>query len=155
MTPLQPPHGPAEARDATSPFRQEEAELAPLASGKGKLSSLARLREAGERLTGGGIRALSNRLFLKFVRRFMAMVMRRPRLLALAHTVLKRFPRVTWRLNRLAEIADPYAGRIYIPSGRLSNYVDAITMTLPASARVIYLRLRAASSDTSSWNSLQ
>jgi hypothetical protein len=154
MTPRQPPHGPAEARDATSRFRQEQAELALLPSGKAQLSSWAGLREAGERFTGGGIRALSKRLFLKFVRRFMAIVMRRPRLLALAHAVLKRFPRVTWHLNRLAEIADPYAGRVYIPSGRLSNYVDAITMVLPPSARVIYLRLRAASSESGSWNPL-
>ncbi|MBV9107363.1 MAG: hypothetical protein JO066_00305 [Verrucomicrobia bacterium] len=153
MTSLQPPYQEAGARDATSRFRQEQAELAPVPSKKGEPSSWARLREAGERLTGGGIRALGKRLLLRFVRRLMGMVMRRPRLLALSHAILKRFPGATWWLNRLAAIADPYAGRIYIPSGRLSNYVDPITMTLSASARVIYLRLRAAASETGSWNS--
>ena len=35
------------------------------------------VREAGERVTGGGVRALGKRLFLQSVRRFMAMIMRR------------------------------------------------------------------------------
>lgn len=148
------PREQAETRDAIAPVSEDRAELPNLPSEKGRRGFLVRLRDAGERLTGGGIRALSKRLLLNVVRRLMAMVMRRPRLLALAHTFLKPFPRVTWRLNRLAEIADPFAGRVYLPSGRLSNYVDAITMTLPASARVIYLRLRAAASDTGSWNRL-
>jgi hypothetical protein len=136
------------------PLIRDDAELAPLSSKKTASSSFARLREAGEKLTGGGIRAMGRRLFLDLVRRSMAAATRRPRLLACAHTVMQRYPRATWRLNRLAEIADPYAGRVYVPSGRLSDQVDATAMTLPASARVIYLRLRAAAVDNDCGNPL-
>jgi hypothetical protein len=139
---------------ALSTLTQDRAELTPLTFKKTAFGSFARLRQAGEKLTGGGIRALGRRLFLNFVRRSMAMVMRRPRLLAFAHTMMKRYPRVSWRLNRLAEIADPYAGRVYVPAGRLSDQVDATAMTLPASARIIYLRLRAAGIDNDSGNPL-
>jgi hypothetical protein len=152
MNSPQPSEKPA-IDSAPSPLTQEPAGLVSLPS-KTTFSSFTRLREAGEKLTGGGIRALAKRLFLNFVRRLMAMVMRRPRLLAFAHSVMQRYPRVTWRLNRLAEIADPYAGRVYVPSGRLSDQVDATAMTLPASARVIYLRLRAAAVDNDSGNPL-
>jgi hypothetical protein len=154
MNSLQPPDEKPEIDSAPSPLIQDHDELAPAPFIKNAFSSVVRLREAGEKLTGGGIRALGRRLFLHFVRRSMAMVMRRPRLLAFAHTVMRRYPRVTWRLNRLAEIADPYAGRVYLPPGRLSDQVDATAMTLPASARVIYLRLRAAAVDNDSGNSL-
>jgi hypothetical protein len=111
-----------------------------------------RLRREGEKLTGGGLRALGRRLVLQFLRRLMAMVMRRPRLMALIHRFLKSFPHLTGRLNRLAVIVDPLAGRPYLPSRRLSEYVDLITMTLPESARIIYLRLRAIASENDSWN---
>jgi hypothetical protein len=154
MNSLQPPDEKPAIESAPSPLTRDHAELARPPFKKTAFSSFARLREAGEKLTGGGIRALGRRLFLNFVRRSMAMVMRRPRLLALAHTVTQRYPRVTWRLNRLTEIADPYAGRVYVPSGRLSDQVDATAMTLPASARVIYLKLRAAAVDNDSGNPL-
>jgi hypothetical protein len=155
MNSRQPLDERVETRNTPPPVGQDHTELVRLPSEEGELSLFARVRETGDRLTGGGIRALSKRLFLKFARRIMAMVMRRPRLMALVHMVLKRFPRLKLPLNPLAEIADPYAGRAYIPSSRLSNYVDSITMTLPASARVIYLRLRAAASNTGSWNRLE
>jgi hypothetical protein len=154
MNSPQPPDEKPAVDSAPSPLTQEQGRLAPLPCKKPAFGSFARLRDAGEKLTGGGIRALSKRLFLKFVRRLMATAMRRPRLLAFAHTVMQRYPRVTWRLNRLAEIADPYAGRMYVPSGRLSAQVDATAMTLPASARVIYLRLRAAAADSDSGSPL-
>jgi hypothetical protein len=147
MNSRQPPHEKPEIDSALSPLIQHDAELTPLSSKKNTSNFFARLRDSGEKLTGGGIRALARRLVLQFVRRLMAFVMRRPRLLAFVHRALKRYPRVSWRLNQIAELADPYAGRIYVPSGRLSDQVDAITMTLPASARVIYLRLRAAAAD--------
>jgi hypothetical protein len=153
MNSPQPPDEKPATDSVLSPLTHDHAELAPTYD-KTASSSFARLREAGERLTGGGIRALGTRLFLNFVRRLMAMVMRRPRCLAFVHIVVQRYPRVTWRLNRLAEIADPYAGRVYVPSGRLSNQVDATAMTLPASARLIYLKLRAAVVDNDSENLL-
>jgi hypothetical protein len=112
------------------------------------------VREAGERVTGGGVRALGKRLFLQSVRRFMAMIMRRPRLLAYTQRLLRPFPRITSRVQFLGALADPLAGQIYVPSGRLSHYSDAIALTLPESARMIYLRLRATVSDTASWNRL-
>jgi hypothetical protein len=154
MNSLQPPdEKPAVDRTAFS-LNQEYAEPAPLPLKKNASSSFARLRETGEKLTGGGIRALARRLFLNLIRRSMAVVMRRPRLVAFAHTVMRRYPRVTWRLNRLAEIADPYAGRVYVPSGRLSHQIDETALILPGSARVIYLRLRAAIAENDSGNPL-
>jgi hypothetical protein len=111
-----------------------------------------RLRRKGEKLTGGGLRALGRRLVLQFLRRLMGMVMRRPRLMALAHRFLRSFPHLTGRLNRLAAVVDPLAGRSYLPSRRLSEYVDLVAMTLPESARIIYLRLRAIASEKDSWN---
>jgi hypothetical protein len=154
MNSPQSPDQKPEIDSSSSPLTLEQARVAPRPSKKAAFGSFARLREAGEKLTGGGIRALSKRLFLNFVRRLMAMVMRRPRLLAFVHTVVQRYPRLTWRLNRLAEIADPYAGRVYVPSGRLSYLVDATAMTLPASARVIYLKLRASAVDDDFGNPL-
>jgi hypothetical protein len=154
MNSHQPPDEKPAIDSAPSQLTQDHAEPAPLPCKRTAFSSFAQLREAVEKLTGGGIRALGRRLFLNSVRRLMAMVMRRPRLLASAHRVMQRYPRVTWRLNRLAEIADPFAGRVYVPSGRLSDLVDATAMTLPASARVIYLRLRAAAVDNDSGNPL-
>jgi hypothetical protein len=111
-----------------------------------------RLRKEGEKLTGGGLRALGRRLVLQFLRRLMWMVMRRPRLMALTHRFLRSFPQLTGRLNRLATTVDPLAGRPYNPAQRLSEFVDLTTMTLPESARIIYLRLRAIASDNDSRN---
>jgi hypothetical protein len=107
-----------------------------------------RVRETGERITGGGVRALGKRLFLDGVRRISRAVRRRPRLLAGTQRLLRPFPAVTFRLTRLALGADPFSGRIYIPSGRLSRYGDATALTLSTSARVLYLRLRAEASET-------
>jgi hypothetical protein len=106
-----------------------------------------RVRDTGERITGGGIRALIRRLFLKGVCQISRAVRRRPRLLAFTHQLLRPMPGIAARLNRLTLVADPFAGQIYIPSGRLSRYGDAIALTLPASARIIYLRLQAEASD--------
>jgi hypothetical protein len=86
------------------------------------------------------------------VRRIMATARRKPRLMALAQSLLRFSPGITYRLNQIGALADPFAGRIYIPSGRLSRYSDELALMLPASARVIYLRLRAEASDAGSSN---
>jgi hypothetical protein len=149
MNSRQPLPGRIETGNTSPSVRQNQAESP---SEEGVPGLWTRLRNAGEKLTGGGIRALCKRLILQFLRRLMGMVMRRPRLMELTHRFLRSFPRLTGGLNRLAEIVDPLCGRPYLPSGRLSNYVDLITMTLPESSRIIYLRLRAIASDTGSWN---
>jgi hypothetical protein len=110
------------------------------------------VRDTGERITGGGIRAMLKRLFLKAVCQISRAVRRRPRLLAFTHQLLRPMPGIAARLNRLTLVADPFAGQIYIPSGRLSRHGDAIALTLPASARIIYLRLKAEASDAGSLN---
>jgi hypothetical protein len=149
MNSRQPLPGRIETGNTSPSVRQNQAESP---SEQGATGFWTRLRSAGEKLTGGGIRAFGKRLILQFLRRLMGVVMRRPRLMALAHRFLRSFPRLTGRLDRLAEIVDPLAGRPYVPSGRLSKHVDLITMTLPESSRIIYLRLRAVASDTGSWN---
>jgi hypothetical protein len=141
--------GRAEAGDTSSFLRQNQEESS---SEEGRPGFWTRLRSSGEKLTGGGIRAFGKRLIQQFLRRLMWMVIRRPRLMALLHRFLRSFPRLTGPLHRLAEIVDPLAGRPYLPSGKLSKYVDLMTMTLPESSRIIYLKLRAIASDTDSWN---
>jgi SpoVK/Ycf46/Vps4 family AAA+-type ATPase len=109
------------------------------------------LRETGERITGGGMRALCKRLFLNAVREISRAVRRRPRLLAAGQRLLRPFPDIASRLTKLTLVADPFSGQTYIPSGRLSRYSDATALTLSLSARIIYLRLRAEASDAGSW----
>ncbi len=138
-----------ETGETPSSVRQNEAEPSTEEGGPGLWT---RLRNAGEKLTGGGIRALVKRLILQFLRRLMGMVIRRPRLMAITHRFLRSFPPLTRRFHRFAEIIDPLCGRPYVPSGRLSKYVDLIAMSLPESSRIIYLRLRAISFDTDSRN---
>jgi hypothetical protein len=113
---------------------------------------IARIREAGDRITGGGVRSLGKRLLLNLVRRFIALARHRPRLRALARPLLRLSLRVARRPNQIRSFAHPSARRIYIPPGRLSRYRDELALTLPASARLIYLRLQAEAQEAGSWN---
>jgi hypothetical protein len=151
MKPLEPQQeqGAPEPASGTSPA--ELTEKIKNAERAGLLGLFDRVRETGERITGGGIRALCRRSFLKGVREISRAVRRRPRLLAAGQQLLRPFPNLASRLTKLTLIADPLSGQIYIPSGRLSRYSDATALTLPVSARIIYLRLRAEASDAGSW----
>jgi FkbM family methyltransferase len=61
-----------------------------------------RLREMGDRLTGGGIRALAKRVLPTFLRPCLSLAARHPRLAAVPRGMLKPFPRLTTALYRLA-----------------------------------------------------
>jgi O-antigen biosynthesis protein len=67
---------------------------------------LNRIREIGDRLTGGGIRNLSKRIGGKAV----SALMSNPLLLVLGRACLKPFPRFTSRLYQLARSSGPEAG---------------------------------------------
>jgi hypothetical protein len=66
-----------------------------------------RLRETGDRLTGGGLRSLSKRLVTGSVRRAVS----QPFLRALSRTMLQPFPSVLARLNRLVIMPDAVGTR--------------------------------------------
>jgi FkbM family methyltransferase len=134
-------------------IRQLELKLAAHRQGP-----LTRLREAGDRITGGGLRALTKRTLKKTVRTAMSNRF----LKALGNGALRPFPTLSTRLYRLATapedvvtLADsiPAEGDSVVlgatPSPDQSLASDgAIPAILPASAQHIYLRLRSAMSDT-------
>jgi hypothetical protein len=93
------------------------------------------LRALGNRLTGGGLRALAKNAFAGSARR----VMNNPVILSFGRALLKPFPDLTSRLYRLASEAGP------------SNR-PADSDALSASARIVYERLQAASAACDAWN---
>jgi hypothetical protein len=93
------------------------------------------LRAIGNRLTGGGIRALASKAFSESADR----AMNNPVILTLGRTLLKPFPDLTNRLYRLAS------------KGSNSNRFPDLE-ALPASARIVYVRLRDAFAAYDAWN---
>ena len=113
-----------------------------------RLASL-RLREAGNRLTGGGVRALAKRILSAFLRR----AARHTGLIALGRALLKPYPSLANKLQELATSPDPdSSGPGRLPAESLPSENSAGALPLSASARSIYLKLQAARSDSSARN---
>ncbi|MGA8660664.1 MAG: FkbM family methyltransferase, partial [Chthoniobacterales bacterium] len=143
-------------------IHQLEAQLAVPSIDRAIGRALRRLRETGDRLTGGGLRSLAKRVLTTSVQRSM----RNRWLLAFGRAVLKPFPKLTTNLYQLAITADAVA-RSSVPSpaaapavtsppaaspaGQLPSDNAEIPANLPASARRIYRRLKAAMADSDAW----
>ncbi len=103
---------------------------------------LGSIRQLGDQITGGGLRSLTKRSVATLVR----WAMRRPALLAVGRTVLKPFPTFTADLYRLATTQSappPHSS----PTELVRSDTSVEPATLPASARPIYRRLKAAMSN--------
>jgi FkbM family methyltransferase len=134
-------------------------ELGDEITGGGLRSLGKRTRRLGDQITGGGLRSLTKRSLATLVH----WAMRRPVLLAVGRTVLRPFPKLTTNLYTLGTTP----GAAAIPSlsspqsapapnsspTRLAPSENGEDLaTLPASARPIYRRLKAAMSDNNGWN---
>jgi FkbM family methyltransferase len=108
-----------------------------------------RLHEMGDGLTGGGIRALANRVLAAPLRSF-SFVMRHARLAAFPRTLLKPFPRLTTDPYRVAPPPDALATSVVDdvaplePAGEPAPLDQSVIAGLPASARAAYLKLETA-----------
>jgi hypothetical protein len=98
-----------------------------------------RLRNAGNRFTGGGARELAKRVLKASLHR----ATEHPRLVAIGRSILRPFPVLAANLERLASRLDaPSAQTGFLPFGNTTD-----PDSLPASARIIYSRLQKAISE--------
>jgi FkbM family methyltransferase len=82
-------------------IRHLESQLAVPSIDRALGRAVWRLRERGNRLTGGGIRALAKRALTPLLRPCLSFAARHPRLAAVPRWRLKPFPRLTTALYRL------------------------------------------------------
>lgn len=110
-----------------------------------------RLHEMGDRLTGGGIRALASRVFAAPLRHSLSFVRRHPRLAAVPRTLLQPFPRLATDLYRVAtqpaalattSVVEDMASSEFAPEQQPLD--ESVTAGIPALARSIYFKLEAA-----------
>jgi hypothetical protein len=99
--------------------------------------ALRRLRQRGDRITGGGLRSFTKRTFQQTLR----WAMQQPRILAAVRKILRPFPNLTTTLYNVAtkgqEVLAP------LPPKSPSADESAVADALPASARKIYRGLRS------------
>jgi len=119
-----------------------EANLAALTHYRGVLGGL---RKIGDRLTGGGMRSLTER-----VREG-----RHSALTTLSRVALKRFPKLAERLSQAATKTQSVAEQPTPPTRQSPPECFSNATSLTASARRIYLRLRTAVSKGSARKSNQ
>jgi FkbM family methyltransferase len=110
-----------------------------------------RLQEMGDRLTGGGVRALAHRVLVLPLRRTLSFAARHPRLAVIPRAMLKPFPRLATAIYRIAEQSDALVANSIVadfapdePAGELPPWDDPVVVKLPAVARATYLKLQAA-----------
>ncbi len=106
------------------------------------------VRTFGDRVTGGGLRAIGRRWLGFAVRHWRAFVSRRPIFGRIVSWILRPLPGVEGFLSKLIDNLDPYTALPpYIPRNRLATYRDDVAVTLPVTARLYYLKLKAAMDD--------
>jgi hypothetical protein len=101
---------------------------------------LKRIHDLGDRITGGGVGALTRRLITKFARRAMC----HPPLFALGKWLLKPFPRLTTHLYEMVTKPDS-AGQPL-----LRNEIEHVSLSV--SAKATLCRLQSILSQNSSWS---
>ncbi len=130
-------------------IHQLEGQLAVPSVDRALGRALRRAHEAGDRITGGGLRSLGRRALAGVVQRSM----RDQRLLALGRTILSPFPRLTTALYQLAaptmnkkqsDASRPTPS----PAAPQPSTPVATPPALSASALSVYLRLKAAMSSS-------
>jgi hypothetical protein len=109
----------------------------------------AHVRQMGDQLTGGGLRALSKRIVARSARR----LMNNPIVLAAGRTLLKPFPELTTRLYKIATSPDPRAIAAAIEASHKHSSAGLIASgEFSPSARIAYQRLHAAIANSDVWN---
>jgi hypothetical protein len=107
------------------------------------MKAVKRLRNLGDRITGGGIRALARKTLGTAVTR----AMQQPQLMAAARTILRPFPKLTTLLLKAATQGAASSPEAAVLSAD-SHSGEEILAALPASARRIYRSLRALISES-------
>jgi FkbM family methyltransferase len=110
-----------------------------------------RLHEMGDRLTGGGVRALADRVLKAPLRRSVSFAMRHPRLAAVPRVLLKPFPRLATDLSRMTTQPEALAATSAAaktaalePEQELQRSEDSVVAGVPVLARSTYLKLETA-----------
>ena len=122
--------------------RQLESQLTMPSVDRAIGRALRTVQNAGDRLTGGGLRSLARRVLTTLVHRST----RDRRLTALGSAILRPFPKVATTLYQLATEKDAAVTSSIPASAEPFPSDDATDAALPASARSTYLRLKAAMS---------
>jgi FkbM family methyltransferase len=142
-------------------IRQFEAVLETPSADRA-IGRLLRLgRDAGNRITGGGVRALAKWTLNEALRR----LMRHPVSVALSRIVLKPFPRLpktVYQIEKredgvaalLGPVESPTAPPIPPTSQESASEFAPQTPELPPSAKPLYLNLQAAMRDSAPWRRL-
>jgi FkbM family methyltransferase len=134
-----------------------EAQLAVPSIDRALGRFVSRLRQAGDRVTGGGLRAFANRTATASFRRYSSFAARHPRLAAPAVAALKPFLRARGQPTPAAvpvtviSCIDKEEVRIDLLPGQphrveipFSAKQGAVLSDIPASARSTYLKLHSA-----------
>jgi FkbM family methyltransferase len=127
-----------------------EAQLALPSVDRALGRAARRLHEIGDRLTGGGIRALADRVLAAPLRRSLSFVIRHPRLAAFPRTLLKPFPRLATDPYRVVTQPDAPVTSVVDdvaslgPAGEPAPLDQSVIAGLPALARATYLKLENA-----------
>ena len=138
----------AQADHLLGRVQQLEAQLAAWSHYRGVFGGS---REIGDRMTGGGLRSLAKRVPGALAR----WAMRQRTLLVVGRTILKPFPKLTASLYRLATTPNAIGTPLRPPSSPSDRQFpdgSKFPPDLPASARPIYRRLRAALAESNAWN---
>jgi FkbM family methyltransferase len=136
--------------------RQRNQELEQELATPAMVRALRSIRQKGDRITGGGLRSLTKRIFQKTVRR----AMQQPQILAAARKILRPFPKLTTTLYNVATKVEEVP--VALPAKSLPSDKPAVeeapatlrpkslpldesatAQVLPASARKIYRTLRS------------
>jgi FkbM family methyltransferase len=136
--------------------RQRNQELEQELATPAMVRAFRSIRQKGDRITGGGLRSLTKRVFQKTVRR----AMQQPQILAAARKILRPFPKLTTTLYNVATKTEEVP--VALPAKSLSSEKPAVeeatatlraeslpldesatAQDLPASARKTYRTLRS------------
>ena len=106
------------------------------------MKAVKRLRDLGDRITGGGLRAWTRKTLGRVVTR----ALQQRQLMAAARTILKPFPKLETSIIKVATRVVA-AGAAILPAHSRSGDESETLAALPASARKIYRTLRALISE--------
>jgi hypothetical protein len=106
------------------------------------MKAVKRLRDMGDRITGGGLRAWTRKTLGRAVTR----ALQQRQLMAATRTILKPFPELETSIIKVATRVAA-AGTAILPARSRSGDESEISAALPASARKIYRALRALISE--------
>jgi hypothetical protein len=107
------------------------------------MKAVKRLRDWGDRITGGGLRAWTRKTLGRVVTR----ALQQRQLMAAARTILKPFPKLEASIIKVVTRVAAAGGAAILPAHSHNVDESEILAALPASARKIYRTLRALISE--------